>query len=198
MRLPNLMIRCIAFLLCLFAVEAFSQELNAVITVSAPKLQETDPQVFKTMERDLQEFLNQEHWTNDEYKPHERIECNFQINITEEQGANQYKADIAFKAIRPVYGSEYKTALINHVDRDVVFTYQEFQPIENGSEYFKDNLSAVFSFYVQFILGLDAESFASGAGDYHFQIAQNILNQIPPNIADCDKGWGSLNRKTTR
>ena len=192
------MIRCFVILCCLAPFSLFSQELNAVVTVSAPKLQETEPQVFKTLERDLQEFLNQERFTDDEYKPHERIECNFQVNITEEQGGNQYKADIAFKAIRPVYGSEYKTALINHVDRDIIFNYQEFQAIENGSEYFKDNLSAVFSFYVQFILGLDAESFANGGGDVHFQLAQNILNQIPPNIADRDKGWQSLNRKTTR
>jgi Domain of unknown function (DUF4835) len=175
-----------------------AQEFNAVITVSVPKLQETDPAVFKTLERDLQEFMSQERWTQDEYKPYERIDCNFQVNISQELGSNTYKADIAMKAIRPVYGSEYKTVLINHVDRDIIFTYQEFQPIENGTEFFKDNLSAVFSFYAHFILGLDAESFALSAGEEYFQRAQNIINQIPPNISDSDKGWQSLNRKTTR
>ena len=175
-----------------------AQELNAEVTVSTPKLQETDPNVFKTLERDLREFLNQERWTNDEYKQHERIECNFQVNISNELGGNTFQADIAFKAIRPVYGSEYKTVLINHVDRDIIFTYQEFQPIENGTEFFKDNLSAVFSYYAHLILGLDAESFVEGGGDVHFQKAQAIINQIPPNISDNDKGWTSLGRKTTR
>jgi Domain of unknown function (DUF4835) len=175
-----------------------AQELNATVTVAIPKLQETDPAVFKTLERDLQEFLKQEHWTEDEYKTYERIDCNFSVNITQELGGNAYKADIALKAIRPVYGSEYKTVLINHVDRDIVFNYQEFQPIENGTLFFKDNLSAVFSFYVHFILGLSAESYSSGAGDEQFQLAQNILSQVPPQIADIDKGWQSLNKKTTR
>lgn len=175
-----------------------AQELNAVVGVSVPKLQSTDPAVFKTLERDLKEFLNQEKWTDDEYKPYEKIECNFQVNITAELGNNSYKADIAIKAIRPVYGSEYKTVLINHVDRDVVFTYQEFAPIENGTETFKDNLSAVFSFYVHLILGLDAESFALGAGDIEFQKAQSIINTVPPNVSDTDKGWTALSRKTTR
>lgn len=182
----------------LFLHSGMAQELNASVSVSTTKLQTTDPAVFKTLERDLQEFLNQERWTSDEYKPYERIETNFSVNITQELGSNSFKADVAIKAIRPVFGSEYKTVLINHVDRDVVFTYQEFQPIENGSEFFKDNLSAVFSFYVQFILGLDAESLALNAGDEHFQLAQNILSQVPPHIADQDKGWTSLNKKTTR
>jgi hypothetical protein len=175
-----------------------AQELNSVVTVSVPKLQSADPAVFKTLERDLQEFLNQERWTTDEYKQHERIECNFQVNISSELGGNAYTADIAVKAIRPVFGSDYKTILINHVDRDISFTYQEFQPIENGTEFFKDNLSAVFSFYVQLILGLDAESFAAGAGEPFFQKAQAIINQVPSNVSDNDKGWTALSRKTTR
>lgn len=180
------------------SVNLLAQEFNAEITVSVPKLQTTDPAVFKTLEKDLKEFINNERWTRDEYKPYERIECNFQVNITGELGNNVYTADIAFKAVRPVYGSEYKTVLVNHVDRDVVFPYQEFQPIENGTEFFRTNLSAVFSFYTQLILGLDAESFAPGAGSEYFQIAQNIINQIPTAVSEADKGWLSLNRKTTR
>jgi hypothetical protein len=175
-----------------------AQELNAEVTVSVPKLQTADPAVFKTLEKDLKEFLNSERWTKDEYKPYERIACNFSVNITAELGANLFSADIALKAIRPVYGTEYKTVLINHVDRDIIFNYQEFQPLENGTEFFKDNLSAVFSYYTQLILGLDAESFAPNGGDEYFRIAQNIINQIPSVVSETDKGWQSLTRKTTR
>lgn len=175
-----------------------AQELKAEVTLSTPKLQTTDPIVFKTLEQDLKEFLNQERWTDDEYRPYERIECNFQVNITGELGNNTYSADIAFKAIRPVYGSEYKTIIVNHVDRDVIFRYLEFQPMVNGSDFFKDNLSAVFSFYAHLIIGLDAESFAPDAGNDHFLVAQNILNQVPTAISDSDKGWGSTSKKTNR
>lgn len=200
MDMPIKKLLLLAFLLLVqgVTVNLSAQEFNAEITVSVPKLQTTDPAVFKTLEKDLKEFINNERWTRDEYKPHERIECNFQVNITGELGNNVYTADIAFKAVRPVYGSEYKTVLVNHVDRDVVFPYQEFQPIENGTEFFRTNLSAVFSFYTQLILGLDAESFAPGAGAEYFQIAQNIINQIPTAVSEADKGWLSLNRKTTR
>ena len=175
-----------------------AQEFNAEVTVSVPKLQTADPAVFKTLEKDLKEFLNSERWTKDEYKPYERINANFSVNITAELGANLFSADIALKAIRPVYGSDYKTVLINHVDRDIIFNYQEFQPFENGTEYFKDNLSAVFSYYTQLILGLDAESFAPNGGEEYFRIAQNIINQVPSVVSETDKGWQSLTRKTTR
>ncbi|MDQ3016365.1 MAG: DUF4835 family protein [Bacteroidota bacterium] len=194
----NSIFRFLPLLILLIVSSAKAQEFNAVVTVSTPKLQETDANVFKTLERDVQEFLNQERWTEDEYKPYERIDINVQINISAELGNNGYQADIAIKAIRPVFGSEYKTVLINHVDREITFSYQEFQPIENGTEFFKENLSAVFSFYAQLILGLDAESFTLGGGDPFFQKAQAIINQVPPNVADSDKGWTALSRKTTR
>jgi len=189
----------LSFLLALACwTNGHAQELKAEVTVSTPKLQTTDPAVFKTLEKDLKDFLNQERWTNDEYKPHERIDCNFSVNITGELGGNSFSADIAIKAIRPVYGTEYRTVLINHVDRDIIFNYQEFQPFQNGTEFFRDNLSAVFSFYSQWILGLDAESFTPGGGDPFFRVAQNIINQVPTAVSEADKGWQSLNRKTTR
>lgn len=192
--------RFIYSLLLVVLVNSFTiaQELSATISVSTPKLQTTDPEIFKTLEKDLRDFLSQQRWTTTEYKPYEKIECSFQVNIKSELGNNVFQADIAVKAIRPVYGSEYKTVLINHVDRDIVFPYQQFQPIENGTDLFRDNLSAVFSFYAHLILGLDADSFTPFGGEEEFQLAQNIINQIPPSAADADKGWQSLNRKTTR
>ena len=194
----NNLVLILLFLLLSIPTYLLGQELNATVTVSTPKLQTTDPAVFKTLEKDLQDFLNQERWTQDEYKGYERIDCNFSVNIVNELGGNAFQADIAVKASRPVYGSEYETVLINFADRDIVFNYQEYQPIENNTEFFRDNLSAVFSFYVQLILALDAASFAPEGGEPYFQKVQNIINLIPSAISDADKGWTSLSRKTTR
>src|SRR5690349_9950720 len=83
----------------LFAQKSNGQELNAVVSVSIPKLQSADPKVFDQLQHDLQDFLNQEHWTDDDYKQYERIDCNFQVNITAELGNNTYTADVAIKAI---------------------------------------------------------------------------------------------------
>ena len=147
-------------------LQGHAQELLAEITVSTPKLQTTDPAVFKTLEKDLKDFLNQERWTNDEYKPYERISCNFSVNITGELGNNSFSADIALKAIRPVYGSEYSTVLINHVDRDIIFNYQEF-PLREWIGIFRDNLSAVFPFTPS-CFGFGWRKFSSSGGDEYF------------------------------
>ena len=55
--------------LTIWCNNAKAQELKAEVTVSTPKLQTTDPTVFKTLEKDLRDFLNQERRTKDDYKP---------------------------------------------------------------------------------------------------------------------------------
>ncbi len=185
------------FCFCLFQ-NVQGQELEASVSISTPKLQAVDPIVFKSLETSLQEFLNNQRWTDDEYEEHERIECLFQVNITEELGDNTFRADIAIQSLRPVFGTDYKTPLITHVDRDIVFTFEQFQQIEDSRDIFQDNLSSVFTFYAYWILGMDYDSFSSLGGEEHFRTAQNVINSIPPNVSSSDKGWGSLSRKTTR
>ena len=176
-----------------------AQELNATVRLTIPKLQTTDPRVFQTLERSLTDFLNNQRWTDIGYEADERIECAFQINITEEISQNLFKADFALQAVRPVYGSDYKTAILTHVDKDVIFTYEEYQPIEDSRNFFKDNLSAVLSFYAVLIIGLDFDSFSELGGDPYFSTAQGIINSIPPGVADQDPGWNSLSgNKTNR
>ena len=176
-----------------------AQELNATVRLSTPKLQTTDPRVFQTLEQSIRDFLNNQRWTDLEYESNERIECALQINVTEEISQNLFKADIALQALRPVYGSDYKTSILTHVDKDVVFRYEEYQPIEDSRNFFKDNLSSVLTFYAELIIGLDFDSFSELGGDPYFTAAQTIINSIPPGMADQDPGWSSLGgNKTNR
>ena len=181
-----------------FALQASAQELNATVRITAPRLQTVDPQVFKTMERAVLEFMNNTRWSLDEFEPEERIECAFQINIIEELSTNVFTADIAFQALRPVYGSDYKSPLISHVDRDVVIQYEEYQPIQESRDQFNDNLSSVLTFYAYLILGYDYDSFSEMGGDPYFLVAQGVINNIPPQVLDTDKGWSSLNNRNNR
>ncbi len=175
-----------------------AQELNVTVRITAPKLQTTDPQVFKTMERAILDFMNNTRWDLNAYESEERIECAFQINILEELSSNIFKADIAFQAVRPVYSSDYKTPLVSHVDKNVIITYEEYQPIEESRDIFNDNLSSVLTFYAYTILGYDNDSFSSLGGDPYYQIAQSVITNIPPAILEADKGWSSLNNRNNR
>jgi len=186
---------------CLFSLTLYmglashflhAQELNASVRLTTPKLQTTDPRVFQTLEQSIRDFLNNQRWTDVDFESNERIECALQINITEEISQNLFKADIALQALRPVYGSDYKTSLLTHVDHDIVFSYQEYQPIEDSRNFFRDNLSSVLTYYAELIIGLDFDSFSELGGDPYFTIAQGVINSIPPGVADQDQGWSSL------
>ncbi len=187
------------FFISLIALKGLdAQELNATVRITAPKLQTTDPQVFKTMERAILDFMNNTRWGLNTYEHEERIECAFQINILEELSTNVFTADIAFQALRPVYGSDYKSPLVSHVDKGVVITYEEYQPIQESRDIFNDNLSSVLTFYAYTILGYDNDSYSSLGGDPYYLIAQSVINNIPPSVLQADNGWSSLNNRNNR
>jgi len=175
-----------------------AQELNANVRVNVQKLQTVDPRVFETLEQTMTEFLNNQKWTNDYFESSERIECNFLLTIQEERGPSSFKADLAVQASRPVYGSNYETSLLNHIDRDVTFTYEQFEPLQFSINGFNDNLSAVLSFYAYIIIGLDYDTFELYGGEPYLQTAQEILNNIPQGAATANPGWRSLDGDRNR
>jgi hypothetical protein len=79
--------------------------------------------------------------------------------------------------------------MINLVDRNVSFTYNNFQPIEKSDNRYVDNLSSILTYYAYLILGFDYDSFSPNGGDPNFRLAQNTMNLIPNSIASNDRGW---------
>ena len=184
------MIRFFVFIIatvCFFNANA--QEILSDVRVTTPKLQTADPKVFESLKEEIEDFINNQKWTDDTFEPVERINCSIQLNILEELSATSFKADLAIQATRPVYGSDYETSLLTHVDRDVTFTYQQYQPINFSRNSFTDNLSSILSYYVYVILGLDYDTFSPLGGEGHFQTAQDIVNTVP-KTAGFD-GWQS-------
>ena len=118
--------------------------------------------------------------------------CNLLLTIQEELSATSFKADLAIQATRPVYGSSYETTLINHVDKDVTFQYEQYDPLQFSRNRFNDNLSSILAFYVYVILGMDYDSFSPFGGEQHFQVAQEIVNNVPSGAAAANSGWRSL------
>lgn len=175
-----------------------AQELKVQVRITTPKLQTVDPKVFRALEGDLTEFINNQKWTDDVFESEEVINCNIQMTITEELSPTSFRADLAIQATRPVFGSNYETALINHVDKGIQFEYEQFQQLQYSRNSYNDNLSSVMSFYAYIILGYDYDSFSPQGGEKYFQIAQEIMTSIPPNAAKVYKGWRSLDANQNR
>jgi len=181
-------------LVCLFLFGSFTsisaQELRVNCRVNAQKAQ-ADPQVFKSLETAIEEFMNNQKWTEDVFYENEKIEVNLQMTIVEEISSTTFKADVGIQAVRPVYGTDYETPIITHLDKTIVFTFEQFQPLDYSETTFQNNLTHVLSFYAYLILGLDYDTFAPFGGEPHFQKAQNIINIFPQNLSGSFPGWTS-------
>lgn len=189
--LPFVLILCISS-------GVVAQEFNFNVKLNSEKAQTVDPKVFESLELALRDFLNNQKWTEDEYEPEERIDCNLLLTISEELSATSFKADLAIQATRPVFNSDYQTALFSYVDKGVAFEYEAYQPLEFGDNVFNSNLTSVLAFYCYVILGADYDSFSSFGGEDYYQRAQDILNNVPPSATSRYKGWRSLDGNRNR
>lgn len=189
MKLLNTSLSIISTLvIILLSTVGHSQELRLNVTVSAPRIQNADPQVFKTLESELSKFFNDTKWTEDEYEDHEKIEGNISINITEDLSTTAFTADILVQCIRPIFNSNYKTQTLNFQDKSVAFTYTELQPLQNSFNNYIDPLSSLMTFYAYMILGYDYDSFSAFGGEEHFRTAKSIINNLPSGVV-AGSGW---------
>ena len=65
------------FVISLFSLNVQAQELNAQVIINADLVNQTNQQIFKTLERSLNEFINTRSWTSVEFLPQEKTTCNF-------------------------------------------------------------------------------------------------------------------------
>ena len=175
----------------------FAQELNTTVTVNSQKAQ-ADPQIFKSLEASIQEFMNTKRWTEDEFDQSERIKVNMQLTITSELSASSFAAELQIQAIRPVFNSDYQTPLITHLDKAVTFTFEAYQPIVFQEDTYTDNISHILAFYAYVVLGYDYDSFSPFGGDKYFQKAQNVVNVFPANLSGSISGWTANGPKQSR
>nr|WP_321230427.1 DUF4835 family protein [uncultured Psychroserpens sp.] len=181
-------------LLILVITTSWSQELNCNVVVNAQQTGNENVQVFKTLERQLKEFVNNTQWTNKSYKNQERIDCSMVVTITG-YDTDRFQASLQIQASRPVFGSTYGSPTYNYNDKDFDFQYLEFQNFVYNPTQFESNLISVLSFHVYMILGLDADTFSPNGGEEYFKQAQTILNYSQQNSA---KGWQLSDGRQTR
>jgi hypothetical protein len=169
----------------LFGYTAFSQELNCEVVVNAQMTGNENVQVFKTLERQLREFVNNTQWTNKSFKPQERINCSMVINV-QDYNNDSFQATIQIQSSRPIFNSSYSTPVYNFNDRDFTFQYLEFQNLVYNPNQYESNLVSVLTYHIYMILGLDADTFSQNGGDEYFKQVQNITNYSQQSNF---KGW---------
>ena len=140
------------------------QELNAQVIVNSDLVNQTNQQIFKTLERALNEFINTQVWTNKDFLNQERISCSFVFNLSGYSN-DKFEATLQVQSERPVFNTNYSSPILNYLDKDIIFSYQEFQPLFFNESSFESNLISIISFYAYVIIGLDAETFSPNGGN---------------------------------
>jgi|TARA_X000000950_G_scaffold218370_1_gene262833 hypothetical protein len=168
-----------------FCRQLNAQELNAQVIVNSDLVNQTNQQIFKTLERSLNEFINTQVWTNQDFLAQEKITCSFVFNLSGYSN-DRFEATLQVQSQRPVFDTNYDSPILNFLDKDIVFSYQEFQPLFYNESSFESNLVSLVSFYALVILGLDADSFSPNGGNSYFEAARQIVN-LAQNTSS--KGW---------
>lgn len=177
------------------SLTAIAQEFTATVNVDYSQVQGSNTQVFQTLQRSLSDFINTTSWTENRYKPYEKIEATFLIIITGKDG-NNYQSKLQIQSRRPVFNSSYYSPILNFVDNKFDFAYNENEELIFNPRKFSDkNLTDVIAFYVYYILGMDADTYQLEGGTSYFQTAQKIAMNASSSKYG---GWNEIDGNKAR
>ncbi len=167
------------YLIILFSLNIYcnyAQELNSRIQVNYQQIQGVDRQKFLNMKTAIFEFMNNTRWTNDVFYPEERIECNITLNLNKQIGLNEYRGSLNVKSSRTIFNSSYNSPILNIVDNNLNFEYNENEVLEFNKHNHTSNLISILAYYAYIIIGMDYDTFSIEGGQEFFINAQKVLN----------------------
>lgn len=178
---------------------ASAQEINCTVTINSDQIEGSNKQVYETMKSAIEEYMNQNRWTNMTFAEHEKIECSMMI-IVKSVADNMYTCEMTLQSRRPVYGTTYTTPLLNFVDKNFNFTYQEYDRIEYQQNTFTTNLTAMLAYYCYLIIGHDLDSYQRLGGTPAFTACEEIVNACQSASMEQteQKGWLAFDSNRNR
>ena len=181
------MIKKIVWILVLFGFGKLqAQELNARVTLLAPQVSNISKPTLDALQKTIRDFLNNNKFSNESYKPQERIDCSFIITINSWDGGSGYTAEAQIQSSRPVFNSSYNSTLLNMSDKNFDFNFNDGATIDFSDQNFISNISALLTYYAYTIIGMDKDSFSKMGGTPFYKKAQNIINLAQ---ASGNTGW---------
>ena len=187
------MYKWIVVLLVFFNLTVQAQELNCTVKVNFDRITDVNPQIFKTLEKSLSDFVNNTRFTQRNMSRGERIECSLIFNVSAFND-NNFTATLQASSLRPVFNSGYSSPVFNYNDKDVTFRYIEGENLIYNPTTFDSNLVSIVAFYANMIIGLDADTFKKEGGTPYYEAAQGIASVAQGG----GKGWGSQDGNQSR
>lgn len=174
-------------LLTLAAASAQAQELACQVTINRSALSGNEYVFLDDLEDAVFRYLNNRAWTDDVYSDRERIDCSFQITLTEATSLSSFAAQLVVQVYRPIYGTAQRSTSLLLRDDSWTFNYTRGQSLIYDPNRF-DALTSVLDFYANIILGVDYDSFAELGGTEYYERAR-VITELGRSNASAP-GWG--------
>lgn len=166
-----------------------AQELNCQVTLNREAITGTEFGFLDEFREELFRYLNGRAWTDDVFRPEERIDCQFQVTFTEALSQTAFRAQIVVQASRPIYGTAQRTTTFRASDTEWLFSYARGQNLIYDPNRF-DALTSVLDFYANLILGYDYDTFEAFGGTRFFERAFRIAELSRATEAGTPgRGW---------
>ena len=183
------------FLVFLLTSGLFAQEFNCKVQINTQQVQGFDRSVVSNLKTAITDFMNNRKWTNYNFAPEERIECTLLFNVSQIISSDEFKGTFNIVLQRPVYKTDYRSPLLNMIDKNIQFKYQPSQAMNFSENTFTDNLTSLLAFYSYMMLGIDFDSFAPNGGTVFYEKAMTVV-QTAQNSGYT--GWQSYESEKNR
>ncbi|MBY0426695.1 MAG: DUF4835 family protein, partial [Cytophagales bacterium] len=186
----------VIFFIC-FSFQGRSQEYFLTFTADKSSLGTTsdntyvNPAFITDMQNAIIQFINNNRWSSQTFKPNEKIKMNIQFTMTDapNNGVGSFKGTFQVVINRPVFNASYETVVMSFIDKEVEFDYIIGQQMVFNENAFTTNLTALLAFYAYAGLGLDFDSFGPNGGSAFYERLLNVVNTAQSSNAP---GWQAL------
>jgi len=171
-----------------------SQEIEARVQVVAPRVQQSNKEIFETLQNSIQQFISNRKWTDEKIDVNEKLQMSLFIEITSLNN-DVFDGSAQLQITRPVFNSSYKTPLVQFNDPSVTFNYKAFENLEYQENMNLNNLTTMLAYYVYVSLAVEFDSYAEQGGSGYWAKAQSIVNLMTNQAGwNQNDGQGFRNR----
>lgn len=172
------------FLICL-AFCGMAQDFQCQISINSSKISGSNRNRYNAMQQELYKFVNDRKWCQYHLKTNERLECAIMITLDAVSG-DEFTGTMTIQLQRPIYGTSYKSTVLNFQDKNVKFTYAEGDPLEYSDNTNLSQFTSLIAFYLNLFLAVDFDTFSMNGGAPYYTKCQNIVNF---NQTSKEPGW---------
>ncbi len=178
-----------SILLALFLLDVrflAAQEMNCTVSINDRQISGSSFEYVSELQPALENYINENRWTDDRFDQNERIICNIRILLTDADSNNNFTAEAVFSLRRPIYDTVRQTTSIVISDSNWRFHYPRNKNLIFDRLQF-DDLTSFIDFYIYILLGYDYDTFSELGGDSYYQQARGVLELAQDAGA---AGWG--------